>query len=313
MVLLRTYDERSVVYHSQGRIGTYAIYWGHEAIQAGAVHALEDEDWIFPSYRESAIGLLRGMPPATILSWWRGHPPAGGTRPTTTSPRSASRSRPRCRTRPGSRGASGCAARRPRADLLRRRRHLGGRVPRGRELRGGDAGAARPPLQQQPVGDLDAPLGTDARRGARRQGRRRRDPGSPRRRRRRARRLRGGTRRGRARPRGRGADVHRSRDLSRRAARDGRRPQGVHRSRAGRGGARERVRRPLRGLPPPAGDSPRRARRADQGRGGRRDAGRDRRRRGRAARRHRPRVRARACRPARLVRARSRRAPEDPR
>ena len=74
MVLLRTYDERSVVYHSQGRIGTYAIFWGHEAIQAGAVHALEDEDWIFPSYRESAIGLLRGMPPATILSWWRGHP-----------------------------------------------------------------------------------------------------------------------------------------------------------------------------------------------------------------------------------------------
>src|SRR5215211_4674852 len=74
MVLLRTYDERSVVYHSQGRIGTYAIYWGHEAIQAGAFHALEDDDWIFPSYRESAIGLLRGMPPATVLSWWRGHP-----------------------------------------------------------------------------------------------------------------------------------------------------------------------------------------------------------------------------------------------
>jgi pyruvate dehydrogenase E1 component alpha subunit len=74
MVLLRTYDERSVVYHSQGRIGTYAIFWGHEAIQAGAFHALEDEDWIFPSYRESAIGLLRGMPPATVLSWWRGHP-----------------------------------------------------------------------------------------------------------------------------------------------------------------------------------------------------------------------------------------------
>lgn len=74
MVLLRTYDERSVVYHRQGRIGTYAIFWGHEAIQAGAVHALEDEDWIFPSYRESAIGLLRGMPPATVLSWWRGHP-----------------------------------------------------------------------------------------------------------------------------------------------------------------------------------------------------------------------------------------------
>jgi pyruvate dehydrogenase E1 component subunit alpha len=74
LVLLRTYDERSVVYHRQGRIGTYAIYRGHEAIQAGAVHALEERDWIFPSYRDSAIGLLRGLPPATILQWWRGHP-----------------------------------------------------------------------------------------------------------------------------------------------------------------------------------------------------------------------------------------------
>jgi pyruvate dehydrogenase E1 component alpha subunit len=74
LVLLRTYDERSIVYHRQGRIGTYALYWGHEAIQAGAVHGLETRDWIFPSYRESAVGLLRGMAPATVLSWWRGHP-----------------------------------------------------------------------------------------------------------------------------------------------------------------------------------------------------------------------------------------------
>jgi pyruvate dehydrogenase E1 component alpha subunit len=74
LVLLRTYDERSLVYHRQGRIGTYAIFWNHEAMQVGSAHALEDEDWIFPSYRESAIGLLRGMPAATVLSWWRGHP-----------------------------------------------------------------------------------------------------------------------------------------------------------------------------------------------------------------------------------------------
>ena len=74
LVLLRTYDERSVVYHRQGRIGTYAIFWNHEAMQAGAVFALEDRDWIFPAYRESAIGLLRGMPVSTVLSWWRGHP-----------------------------------------------------------------------------------------------------------------------------------------------------------------------------------------------------------------------------------------------
>jgi pyruvate dehydrogenase E1 component alpha subunit len=74
LVLLRTYDERSLVYHRQGRIGTYAIFYNHEAMQVGSAYALEDDDWIFPSYRESAIGLLRGMPPATVLSWWRGHP-----------------------------------------------------------------------------------------------------------------------------------------------------------------------------------------------------------------------------------------------
>ncbi len=74
LVLLRTYDERSVVYHRQGRIGTYAIFWNHEAMQAGSAFALEERDWIFPSYRESAIGLLRAMPVSTVLSWWRGHP-----------------------------------------------------------------------------------------------------------------------------------------------------------------------------------------------------------------------------------------------
>jgi pyruvate dehydrogenase E1 component alpha subunit len=74
LVLLRTYDERSLVYHRQGRIGTYAIYWGHEAMQVGAIRALGEDDWIFPSYRESAVGLLRGMPVETVLSWWRGHP-----------------------------------------------------------------------------------------------------------------------------------------------------------------------------------------------------------------------------------------------
>jgi len=74
LVLLRAYDERSVIYHRQGRIGTYAIFWNHEAMQVGSVFALNDRDWIFPSYRESAIGLLRGIPASTVLSWWRGHP-----------------------------------------------------------------------------------------------------------------------------------------------------------------------------------------------------------------------------------------------
>jgi pyruvate dehydrogenase E1 component alpha subunit len=75
MVCLRVFDERAVIYQRQGRIGTYAIFWGHEAIQAGGHFALDKaSDWVFPSYRESAIGMLRGMDPATVLAWWRGHP-----------------------------------------------------------------------------------------------------------------------------------------------------------------------------------------------------------------------------------------------
>src|SRR2546423_4442871 len=74
LVLLRTYDERSVVYHRQGRIGTYAIFWNHEAMQAGSGYALEREDWIFPSYPRSAIGAPRGLPGSTHLPWWRGRP-----------------------------------------------------------------------------------------------------------------------------------------------------------------------------------------------------------------------------------------------
>lgn len=76
MVLLRTFDERAVALQRQGRIGTYALYWGEEATQAGPLYACEDADWIFPSYRQNAVGILRGVAPSTVLAWWRGY---GGT------------------------------------------------------------------------------------------------------------------------------------------------------------------------------------------------------------------------------------------
>jgi TPP-dependent pyruvate/acetoin dehydrogenase alpha subunit len=94
LVLLRTYDERSVVYHRQGRIGTYAIFWGHEAMQVGSTFALAREDWIFPSYRESAIGLLRGLPASTILM----RPGSPGAR--SSAARTSARSRTSAMARP---------------------------------------------------------------------------------------------------------------------------------------------------------------------------------------------------------------------
>ena len=50
-----------------------------DAGRRGATRS-SDEDWIFPRYRESAIGLLRGMPPATCCRGGAGIRPAGGTR-----------------------------------------------------------------------------------------------------------------------------------------------------------------------------------------------------------------------------------------
>jgi pyruvate dehydrogenase E1 component alpha subunit len=73
LVLLRTFDKRSVALQRQGRIGTYALYYGEEGTQAGALYACRDSDWVFPSYRQNAIGILRGISPATVLAWWRGY------------------------------------------------------------------------------------------------------------------------------------------------------------------------------------------------------------------------------------------------
>ena len=73
LVLLRTFDERAVALQRQGRIGTYALYWGEEGTQAGALYACEDGDWVYPSYRQNAIGILRGVPASTVLAWWRGY------------------------------------------------------------------------------------------------------------------------------------------------------------------------------------------------------------------------------------------------
>ena len=75
MVLLRTYDERSLTYHRQGRIGTYAIFWGTEAIQAGSVHALEARRLGVPVVpRVGDRARCAGWRRPTILAWWRGHP-----------------------------------------------------------------------------------------------------------------------------------------------------------------------------------------------------------------------------------------------
>jgi pyruvate dehydrogenase E1 component alpha subunit len=74
MLLLRAYDERAVFLHRQGRIGAYPSFWGEEGIQAGALMALRETDWVFPTYRQNAVPILRGMPAERALGYFNGDP-----------------------------------------------------------------------------------------------------------------------------------------------------------------------------------------------------------------------------------------------
>ena len=202
-------------------------------------------------YRESAIGLLRGMPPETVLAWWRGHP-AGWWNPAeyrvasiavpiaTHVPhavglrvgREAARARSDCAiayfgdgaTSEGAfhEGANFAAVMRAPVVLLCNNNQWAISTPlsaqtRAESLADKAVGYGMPGVRVD-GGDVLAVYEATAR-GAR--------PGARRRR----------------------ADLHRGAHLPRRAARDRRRPERLLGRGAGRGGEAQRVPRPLRALP----------------------------------------------------------------
>ncbi|NGM68981.1 pyruvate dehydrogenase (acetyl-transferring) E1 component subunit alpha [Natronolimnobius sp. AArcel1] len=73
MRLVRHFDERAVSLQRQGRMGTYPPLSGQEGAQIGSAHALDDRDWVFPSYREHGVGLVRGLSLERTLLYWMGH------------------------------------------------------------------------------------------------------------------------------------------------------------------------------------------------------------------------------------------------
>lgn len=73
MRLARHFDERAVSLQRQGRMGTYPPLSGQEGAQIGSAHALDEEDWLFPSYREHGAGLVRGLSLKRTLLYWMGH------------------------------------------------------------------------------------------------------------------------------------------------------------------------------------------------------------------------------------------------
>lgn len=66
MRLARGWDARCIILQRQGRIPIYASSAGQEATQVGSAFALEPEDWVHASYRESAAAITRGLSLRTL-------------------------------------------------------------------------------------------------------------------------------------------------------------------------------------------------------------------------------------------------------
>lgn len=72
MVLARRADQEGTNLQRQGELGVYTPLLGQEAAQIGAAYALDENDWIFPSYRELGMALIRKIDPAEIFHLFRG-------------------------------------------------------------------------------------------------------------------------------------------------------------------------------------------------------------------------------------------------
>ncbi|MFG1779848.1 pyruvate dehydrogenase (acetyl-transferring) E1 component subunit alpha [Micromonospora sp. NPDC049051] len=72
MVVGRRFDIQATALTKQGRLAVYPSSRGQEACQVGAVLALRDTDWVFPTYRESMALVSRGIDPVEVLTLLRG-------------------------------------------------------------------------------------------------------------------------------------------------------------------------------------------------------------------------------------------------
>lgn len=73
MVFSRVLHDRSMALSRQGRLGFYAPTAGQEASQIASHYALEQQDWIYPGYRDIPQLIMHGLPIYKAFLWSRGH------------------------------------------------------------------------------------------------------------------------------------------------------------------------------------------------------------------------------------------------
>ena len=72
MVLARAFDSEAIALQRQGELAMWPSALGQEAAQVGVAHALRRQDMVFPTYREHALALSRGINPLAVMSLFRG-------------------------------------------------------------------------------------------------------------------------------------------------------------------------------------------------------------------------------------------------
>ena len=68
----RRFNAQATALTRQGRLAVYPSSTGQEAGEVAAALALEDRDWLFPSYRDTLAAVARGLDPVQALTLLRG-------------------------------------------------------------------------------------------------------------------------------------------------------------------------------------------------------------------------------------------------
>lgn len=68
----RRYNAQATALTKQGRLAVYPSSTGQEACEVAAALALEERDWLFPSYRDTLAAVARGLDPVQALTLLRG-------------------------------------------------------------------------------------------------------------------------------------------------------------------------------------------------------------------------------------------------
>ncbi len=72
MVRTRAFDVAAANLQRQGHLALWVPSYGQEAAQVGSARAARPQDTVFPSYREHAVALVRGLDPMAIVRFYRG-------------------------------------------------------------------------------------------------------------------------------------------------------------------------------------------------------------------------------------------------